>query len=942
MRFKGVLTPASAVLSMVVAAPVLAGVNTWDAIGPAGGNVNKIAFSSTANTVFLIASGGFYRSQDGGLTWQLISSNFFNAPTDLRLDPSDPTRIYVVAPNAPLLYVSTDGGNTLAPLTTLPTNVTSAWQLAVSQNGSTLYLTGGAQVFCSTDRGQTWQLRTAVGSDPNARVLKLIIDPTDSNTLYASVITSATGAAILATHDGAMTWQTLESGSQSTNYAWDLAINPVNPTQLWAAYGNGVWLSPDRGVTWNSVWSSASTTAIALAMDPAAPTVVYAATDRGQVLRTADAGVGWADVTGNMGAGQVLSMAVNPTQDAQVMVGGLAGLSVSATSGNTWAMQQSGINSTTVSGLSADPTIDRIYIEAPTSGAFYEAAGSGTTQAVNNAALLALTGLPSFNITAQLATTGHLYVSLVTGVADSADGGATWSLEPIFPGSYGNQLFTMASPAGASQTVVGASSTALYRTTDAGALWTAVSSGLPTGAVINRLFTAPTNPLVAYASVYGVNASGAGVNLGVYVSGDGGVTWSAAGAAVAAGPAVLLAVDPIAAGTLYGATDSALLKSTDGGGTWTTLAWDPSNAAGFPTALAVDPVHPQILFASRAGIMRSVDAGATWETLRAVNELPFWTPLLLADPRRPENLLAATGNSGVQQLTVAPDLALSVSAPANPVGVGVAFTYAYTVENLGPFAATDVQVTLQLPTTAQNVSATLAGGTCSVASGTANCVLPVMISGASAILTLAATAPAAGPFAVTGAVSGDQPDSNPQNNTAAATSTVAVLADLAVTAGSATQGPPVGAAVSFTLSVNNAGPDPAPTTLLTVQLPAGLSSGTATPSAGTCSTNASGLISCSLDTLAVANPVTVTVNATAAAAGNQVSTATVSSAAMDLVNANNSANITIAVNTPPPPAPPPTPAPAASSSSGGGAVSIGELLALAGLLLWRRSRRMVS
>jgi uncharacterized repeat protein (TIGR01451 family) len=341
--------------------------------------------------------------------------------------------------------------------------------------------------------------------------------------------------------------------------------------------------------------------------------------------------------------------------------------------------------------------------------------------------------------------------------------------------------------------------------------------------------------------------------------------------------------------------------------------------------------------------MRSIDKGATWEILRAAAALPSWGSFqLLADPLRPENLLVGTLGSGVQQLTVAPDLALTVAAPANPVGVGVAFTYTYTLENLGPYAATDVHVNLQLPTSAQSVSATLAGGTCSVASGTVNCVMPAMISGASAILTLNATAPAAGPFAVTGAVSGDQPDSNPQNNTAAVTSTVAVLSDLSVIAGSATQAPVIGSAVSFMLSVNNAGPDPAPATQLAVQLPAGLSNGTATTSAGTCSTNASGLISCSLNTIAVASPVTVTVNATAAATGNQVSTATVSSAAMDIVNTNNSASATIAVNAAPPPAPPAAPAPAASSSSGGGAVSIGELLGLGGLLLLRRSRRVGS
>jgi photosystem II stability/assembly factor-like uncharacterized protein len=107
--------------------------------------------------VFAIGTGGFYRSPDGGTSWQLIKSDFTNAPQDLAVDPSDATRVYVVAPNYPCLYVSTDGGASMSAVTTLPTAVTSAWQVAVSQNGASLYVTSGMRVFFSADRTKTWQ-----------------------------------------------------------------------------------------------------------------------------------------------------------------------------------------------------------------------------------------------------------------------------------------------------------------------------------------------------------------------------------------------------------------------------------------------------------------------------------------------------------------------------------------------------------------------------------------------------------------------------------------------------------------------------------------------------------------------------------------------------------------------------------------------------------------
>jgi hypothetical protein len=89
-----------------------AGVNSFSAIGPTGGAINKIVFSATPNTVFTIATGGFFRSQDGGVSWRLIKSDFFSAPSDFSIDPSDPNRVYTTDTAWPPLYVSTDGGST--------------------------------------------------------------------------------------------------------------------------------------------------------------------------------------------------------------------------------------------------------------------------------------------------------------------------------------------------------------------------------------------------------------------------------------------------------------------------------------------------------------------------------------------------------------------------------------------------------------------------------------------------------------------------------------------------------------------------------------------------------------------------------------------------------------------------------------------------------------
>jgi uncharacterized repeat protein (TIGR01451 family) len=916
-----------------------AATNGWTAIGPSGGTVIKIVYNhSTPSTVYAIATGGFYRSLDGGVSWQLIKSDFMNAPEDLAIDPSDATRVYVVAPNYPSLYVSTDGGATLTAVTTIPTAVTNGWQVAVSQNGMTIYVTSGMQVFCSTDRANTWQQRTSVGTYSAAQVYKLLIDPTDSNTLYATATTSATDAGIFASHDGAMTWQLLTSGSEATSLPVDLAINAANSSQLWSAQYNGVWFSSNKGVNWTNMSATVSS---AIAIDPLNPSIVYAGTPGGSVFRTADAGVTWIDVTGNNSAGQFNSIAVNPSQDSQILTGGYGGLSGTATSGTQWSTQTAGLNSTSILGLSADPSSDRIYMNVSSGGVYYSAAGAAATTAVNNVGsggLLQLSG-PTLSVWAVLAQPGLLSASLIDGLARSTDGGATWSLVPFAVPNTSNQVSVFASSAANPQTIIAATSSTLYLSTDEGQLWTQQTTGLPANAVVGKLVAAASDPNIFYASVYTDVVLGPVTNFGVYKSSNAGQSWAPANAGIASSAIGALVVDPTNASLVYIATDSAALKSIDGGATWNPMTSITPTATGYPTVVAIDPKHPSILYAGGASgqFVRSVDGGTSWQSLRASGALPYWSlDAVIADPNRPENILVATEGSGVQQFTVAPDLSLRVAAPASPVAVGIASSYTYTVSNLGPFDATGVRVSLQLPATAQSISAAASDGTCTVAGSVATCVFGIARAGASSAITLKATAPAAGPFQLVGSVIGDQPDPVASNNTVATSETVATIADLSVTAsGSATA--QVGSAVSYTLVVANAGPNVAASTQLKYQLAQGLTPGTATSSGGTCTSSTSGLVTCLVGDLAAAKSATITISATATAAGTLTSAATVSSAATDLTPSNNSATNSTTVTTPPPVA-----SVAPSTKGGGGSFSINNLLMLALMLaiqkraLWTR------
>ncbi len=71
-----------------------------------------------------------------------------------------------------------------------------------------------------------------------------------------------------------------------------------------------------------------------------------------------------------------------------------------------------------------------------------------------------------------------------------------------------------------------------------------------------------------------------------------------------------LALDPRDPQVVYAATSQGVYGSRDGGGTWTGLSSPP-----FITAVAVEPSHPDTIYAGGARILRSRDAGRSWQTV---------------------------------------------------------------------------------------------------------------------------------------------------------------------------------------------------------------------------------------------------------------------------------------------------------------------------------------
>ena len=220
------------------------------------------------------------------------------------------------------------------------------------------------------------------------------------------------------------------------------------------------------------------------------------------------------------------------------------------------------------------------------------------TLPVNNAALLGLSTIPTIDVTSILAQPGRLFASLNNGLTSSADGGATWVPEvQVLPPTGTQQVFLMTSAPGAPQNILAASSQPLFKSADGGGTWSQVVTGVPANSSASNLLFAASNPAVAYGAF---NSTGLGPTAyrGVYKSMDSGNSWAPVNTNLAASPILLLAVDPTNANTLYGSGASSLLKSVDGGVTWSVLTWDSTGSSGAPNALTIDPLHPNILYAA--------------------------------------------------------------------------------------------------------------------------------------------------------------------------------------------------------------------------------------------------------------------------------------------------------------------------------------------------------
>lgn len=276
--------------------------------------------------------------------------------------------------------------------------------------------------------------------------------------------------------------------------------------------------------------------------------------------------------------------------------------------------------------------------------------------------------------------------------------------------------------------------------------------------------------------------------------------------------------------------------------------------------------------------------------------------------------MTATIDIGMDEFTGAQvqnaDLAVTKTDTPDPVTEGGNVTYTIVVTNNGPGAASNVALSDTLDELVAFVSSTSSQGTCSEDSGTVSCDIGGLANGASATVTVVVTTPdVMEPLQITNqaSVSGTEPDPVSSNDSATEQTTVVpagpAMADLAVTK-SDTPDPVFsgGLQLTYTITVDNNGPDTATSVVVVDTLPAGVNFDTATTNVGDCDTMAvAGEVTCRLGTLDTSSTAAITIVVTpdeVADATTITNTATVSATEDDPVSENNTATESTTVNPP--------------------------------------------
>jgi photosystem II stability/assembly factor-like uncharacterized protein len=673
--------------------------NPWVLRGPTniGGRVTDIEMSPTSfDTIYAgIASGGVFKSIDGGINWfPIFDETYTMSIGDISVDPTNPNIIYVGTGEV-------NGGG-----------------------GSVTY--GGNGVYKSTDAGTTW---IHLGLEATESISRIIVNPLNPQIVFLGAMGKLFGKnferGLYRSTDGGATWENKLFISDSTGCI-DIIINPLQPDTIFAAmwerirrpdrlfYGGptcGLYRSTDGGETWTELVNglpnnSPSIGRIGISICASSPNIVYAiyANNIGYfdgVYRSTNNGDSWVR-TNDGSLGSLFSsygwwfgnIRVDPSNPNNVFVMGLD-VYKTTNGGSSW-FYSSGTMHVDQHGMYIHPANPN-YIVAGNDGGVYKSTNAGASwnfitsmpitqfytcdvdyQLPNrsyggtqdNGTNRTLSGTPNswqqiyggdgFYVLVDPSNNNYVYAEYqYGGFGRSTDGGNNFSYG--LNGISGSDRFNWSTPfiidpTNPAKLYLG--SNRLYRSTNRAVSWTPISLDLTNGApsgnlvygTITTIASAPSDSNVVYVGTDDGN---------VQVTLDGGANWTKISNSLPVRWVTRVAVDPYNAMTAYVTLSGYrydeyvphVFRTTDAGANWQSIS---SNLPDAPVNdIIVDPDSAVILYvATDVGVFVSDSLGNNWNYLGENLPNSPITDLVIHNPTR--TLIAATFGRSMYSIDLTP------------------------------------------------------------------------------------------------------------------------------------------------------------------------------------------------------------------------------------------------------------------------------------------------
>ncbi|MCI2230130.1 hypothetical protein MC378_13205 [Polaribacter sp. MSW13] len=265
-------------------------------IGPGGmsGRITAVDVVTSNPEIIYVgtASGGIWKSTSGGIKWEPIFEKELTASIGA---------IDIQQSNPSVIWAGTGEGN--------PRNS----------------LNGGFGIYKSLDAGKTWK---SMGLEKTRHIHRIIIDPTDPNTVYVGAIGSPWGEhkerGVYKTTDGGKTWKQILFTNIRSGAA-DLIMDPKNPNKLIATMwehkrdpwffksggkGSGLYITHDGGENWKQTTEKEGLPKgelgrIGVAIAPNNPDIIYALVEakKNALYKSEDGGFKWKKINDKPGIG---------------------------------------------------------------------------------------------------------------------------------------------------------------------------------------------------------------------------------------------------------------------------------------------------------------------------------------------------------------------------------------------------------------------------------------------------------------------------------------------------------------------------------------------------------------------------------------------------------------------------------------------------------------